>query len=275
MYKRIILFLSLCLIAMTFNARGQSLSGRVTEAKMKVFKALETKGIVISKNTDGIVGHTSDQDWLSSSSIAYAELGLIFVLLTYILFNNRKMRAKARKLSEDLRRMKIDRESDKSERDHLHNDLVESRAMAEDFKAELSRLKDAENDEQAKREVELQVQANTVVWDKPENPTRITEILYSRYADLIDGFSASELLPREDKDTVFEITLLSPNKASFRVSVNPVAQKYALSNADYFLEQTCHYDTFPSGLIVNEKPGLLSLLGGKWEIKEKATISFK
>ncbi len=97
-----------------------------------------------------------------------------------------------------------------------------------------------------------------------------------RYADQGDGFSVQELLDEEDSETIFELTVLSPNTASFKISGNQNAQRYALSNSPYFLGKTSQYDTFPSGnsLINTDIPGELKLQGNKWLIVKPVQISF-
>ncbi|MFD2288220.1 hypothetical protein GJU39_15955 [Pedobacter petrophilus] len=214
--------------------------------------------------------------WFYSANMLYGALGVIVLLLAFILFRNNNDQKKGGKLLKDLKRIREERDQLRHEIENLRNALNEVKALREEDKFELDKLKEELSLAALKQKAAVEeVASNTVVWDKPEAPQKIQETFYSRYADLVDGFSASELLTKEGNDTVFEITILSPNKASFKVSSNPAAQKYALSNADYFLEPTCHYDTLPSGTIINESPGSLTLIGGKWEIKEQAKISFR
>ncbi|MDY0905399.1 hypothetical protein [Pedobacter sp. CFBP9032] len=215
--------------------------------------------------------------WFYSANMLYGALGIIVLLLAFILFRNNNDQQKGGKLLKDLKRIREERDQLRHEIENLRNALNEVKALREEDKFELDKLREELSSATLKQKAEEEEEeaSNTVVWDKPEAPQKIQETFYSRYADLVDGFSASELLTKEGNDTVFEITILSPNKASFKVSSNPAAQKYALSNADYFLEPTCHYDTLPSGTIINESPGSLTLIGGKWEIKEQAKISFR
>jgi len=112
----------------------------------------------------------------------------------------------------------------------------------------------------------------TQVVPQPPAPT----IKYARYADQGDGFSVFDLLEEEEEETIFEITVDSSNTATFKISSNPGAQKYALSNTDYFLNKTCRYDTIPStrSSIKTDAPGELKLHGNKWLIVSPAKISF-
>ena len=106
----------------------------------------------------------------------------------------------------------------------------------------------------------------------------VAKVKYARYADMGDGFSNTELLDKPDGETIFEITIgANNNTGEYKISSNPDAQRYALSNAQYFLGKTCQYDSFPSGsnaVIRTEKPGMVKLNGGKWTIVNPARISF-
>src|SRR3954453_10934433 len=104
------------------------------------------------------------------------------------------------------------------------------------------------------------------------------KVKYAHYADMGDGFSNAELLDKPDSETIFEITIASNNNTGeYKVTSNPDGQRYALSNAQYFLGKTCQYDSFPSGnnaVIKTEKSGTVKLNGGKWVIVNPARISF-
>lgn len=99
---------------------------------------------------------------------------------------------------------------------------------------------------------------------------------YAKYADTGDGFSDVYLLDQPNNETIFEITVTAPDKATYIVSTDPNVQKYALSNTDYFLRKTCQYDSFPSGnsTIYTDVPGELRRDGNKWSILSVAKISF-
>lgn len=106
----------------------------------------------------------------------------------------------------------------------------------------------------------------------------VAKVKYARYADMGDGFSNAELLDKPDGETIFELIIAHNNTTGeYRVAGNPEAQRYALSNAQYFLGKTCLYDSFPSGdsaLINTDTPGTIKLTGGKWTIVNPARISF-
>jgi Sec-independent protein translocase protein TatA len=213
--------------------------------------------------------------WLSFTKTTYGLVGVILILIVFIVFNRIKLSKVNSKLTKELSRIRKERDELKIQRDNLTYKLEELQVIRLDEKSQLELLKEEQQTSGSEKNGDIELAANTVVWDKPEVPQKIQEIFYSRYADLLDGFSASELLSIEGNDTIFKITMRSPNTASFEVSDNPAAQRYALSNADYFLERTCHYDALPSGTIITETPGKLFLFGGKWEIKEQARISFQ
>lgn len=179
--------------------------------------------------------------------------------------------------------------NNKALNDQLHksgNKEWESKSVSNELKAVQQKLKDAEVEiailqdnmraemERNERltavpETEIPVQQITI---SPSEPA----VKYARYADQGDGFSVQELLDEEDSETIFELTILSANTASFKISGNQNAQRYALSNSPYFLGKTSLYDTFPTGnsLINTDIPGELKLQGNKWLIVKPVQISF-
>jgi len=103
-----------------------------------------------------------------------------------------------------------------------------------------------------------------------------SNIKFARYADQVDGFSVSELLNEENDETIFQLTQESFGTATFRISNNQNAQKYALSNVTYLLGKSCKYDSTPSSnsYIKTDVVGDLKLQGTKWLIVNPAKISF-
>lgn len=206
---------------------------------------------------------------MSYSIILLLLIGIIFLLWT-LRNKNKSMYEKNKALKEQL--------SNSTER--------QSNTRSHELKAVSQKLKAAENEiavlqENLRAEMERNKRLSAVpkiekpVVKRPE-PTSAPVIKYARYADQGDGFSAQELLDEEDSETIFELTLLSANSATFRISSNPSAQRYALSNSPYFLGKTSQYDTFPSGnsLINTDIPGELKLQGNKWLIIKPVQISF-
>lgn len=242
MHKRTI-YLFLILMISVFQVKAQSLAIELSDAKL-----------------------------ISAKNIAYLESVIILCLLVYLITVLRKRKSRQKELA-----------FMKSENSNAIWEKAELEAKLKDLKNKEEKLEEGLNLIKSKEETPLKELApeepskvNTVEWqiDKLEI-IKPTERFYTKYADLIDGFSVAELVEEENNETIFEIRLQSPNKASFKVSENPAAQKYALTNADYFLQKTCMYDVVPFGQIITEKEGQLSLSGGKWEIIEPAKISFK
>jgi hypothetical protein len=102
------------------------------------------------------------------------------------------------------------------------------------------------------------------------------KVKYAVYADEGNAFSSSALKDAPSSETIFEITLLSENSAEFTVSESSAAQDMARSDIRLYLAETCSYSNSPStsAFIKTVKRGKLRLNGSKWEIAEKATISF-
>ena len=112
--------------------------------------------------------------------------------------------------------------------------------------------------------------------DQFPGTSKKNNVNYARYADLGDGFSISELLVTENDETIFEIIMKGTNSASFKVSNNRNAQKYALTNASYFFNKVCKYESSPTydSIITTDTDGVLKLEGNKWIILSPAKISF-
>jgi DNA-binding protein YbaB len=179
--------------------------------------------------------------------------------------------------------------SSKTLDDHLHKSGStewQSKNLRNELKAVQQKLKEAEVEIAALQDnVRAEVERNERLSIVPEIEKPVQQVAvsssepsikYARYADQGDGFSVQELLDEEDSETIFELTILSPNTASFKISGNQNAQRYALSNSPYFLGKTSQYDTFPSGnsLINTDIPGELKLQGSKWLIIKPIQISF-
>ena len=173
--------------------------------------------------------------------------------------------------------------------DQLHRSGTtewQSKNVNNELKAVQQKLKEAEAEiailqDNVRAEMERNERLSAVPeLEKPVQqlaaPALESAVKYARYADQGDGFSVQELLDEDDSETIFELTILSPTTASFKISNNQNAQRYALSNSPYFLGKTSQYDTFPSGnsLINTDIPGELKLQGNKWLIVKPVQISF-
>lgn len=205
---------------------------------------------------------------------------VILILLVGILFLLWVLRNKSQTMER----------SNRALQDQLHKSGStewQSKNVSNELKAVQQKLKKAEEEIailqdnfRAEMERNERLSAVSEIEEKPVEqisaPALESAIKYARYADQGDGFSVQELLDEEDSETIFELTVLSPNSASFKISGNQNAQRYALSNSPYFLGKTSQYDTFPSGnsLINTDIPGELKLQGNKWLIVKPVQISF-
>ncbi|MCF2446894.1 hypothetical protein L0657_23255 [Dyadobacter sp. CY345] len=179
--------------------------------------------------------------------------------------------------------------NEKTLNDHLHRSgstEFQSKNLSNELKSVKQKLKEAEAEIAILQDnVRAEMERNERLSVVPEIEKTLEQvpvlasessIKYARYADLGDGFSVQELLDEEDSETIFEINLITPATATFKISGNQNAQRYALSNSPYFLGKTSQYDTFPSGnsLINTDIPGELKLQGNKWLIVKPIQISF-
>lgn len=214
----------------------------------------------------------SDSKFINAKNIAYLECVIILCLLVYLIIVLKKRKSRQKELAF----LKSETTNTTWEKAQLKTELGDLKAQNGKLEEELNLIRLKEETQLKELVPEEPSNVNTIEWqiDKPEI-IKQPEHFYTKYADLIDGFSVAELVEEENNETIFEIRLQSLNKASFKVSENPASQKYALTNADYFLQKTCMYDVVPFGQIITEKEGQLSLSGGKWEIIEPAKISFK
>jgi len=212
---------------------------------------------------------------LSPTNIAYLESVFILCLLFYLIIILKKKKRSRKKHIEtpDNEQLIFELKEKIKSKDH---EIKEQDIIIDGLNIDIENLKtelDNVIKNTASNETERQAGLTSSIED--HDKVKLPECFYTKYADLLDGFSVAELVEEENNETIFEIRLQSPNKATFKVSENPAAQKYALTNADYFLQKTCVYDVVPFGKITTEREGRLSLSGGKWEIIEPAKISFK
>jgi hypothetical protein len=213
-----------------------------------------------------------------SKDMYYVIIALLLAAIAFLSWmwanKNKALQRKVRSLENQVVKM----ESRESQSKTVSQELKDTSQKLQNAEIALSALQDDLKAEKERNKRLSAVQKK----EKPAVPAIAPPISsapvtkYARYADQGDGFSVQELLDEEDSETIFEITLLSPTSASFKVSGNQNAQRYALSNSPYFLGKTSQYDTFPSGnsLINTDVPGELILQGGKWLIVKPVQISF-
>lgn len=111
----------------------------------------------------------------------------------------------------------------------------------------------------------------------PPTPPPAPRILYARTVDLGDGFSADSLTETtSERPMVYQIQVVAPGQATFRVADDPYAQRLALSDPYSYLNDACDYTSQPASnsRIQTTKQGRLALQGNKWVILEKAQIGF-
>lgn len=101
------------------------------------------------------------------------------------------------------------------------------------------------------------------------------QILYAKFPDTYNGFSAAILFSEQDGEKIYEITS-NGESATFQISVDKDAQKYALSDYNYYLGNACIMENAPEKdcRIVTETPGTLTRNGKDWIIADKALIKF-
>jgi hypothetical protein len=102
------------------------------------------------------------------------------------------------------------------------------------------------------------------------------KLLYAKYADLDDGFSANVLSTIQNGENIYEIESID-DSAVFRISSDPHAQKYALAESSYTLGKACELENqpFKGCQIFLKRKGLLLNVSGNWIIQQKAIIEFK
>jgi hypothetical protein len=169
---------------------------------------------------------------------------------------------------------------------YKHDGISQSEALKSQISKLESELKNAnyqieslQDDLKLERKTRLQIQKQEESFNQRSNqlPKEQKKLVkYARYADQGDGFSTSDLLNDADNETIFEISITSPNTANFKITDNLNAQKYALTNVAYFLSKACKYDSTPSidSTIQTETDGELKLQGNKWLISNPVKIRF-
>lgn len=259
----------------------------------------ETTAASVAANADTATTAAADNSPVKSNSsftaplwLLYSIIGILAALSIFTWLENKKIKQATKSLQDDNANFKTNWHEAKQEVSKLKNKVGKLEKEAKDRELDIKtyeqRLIQVENEKSvllqsssniagAKSNAETVIEKSTS--SKPVNtaqtaPAAITK--YSRYADLGDGFSNAELLDSPDGETIFELTISPNNTGIYKVINNPDGQKYALSNAQYFLAKSCRYDSFPAGntRIQTDEPGLIKLNAGKWAITSPAKISF-
>lgn len=241
-------------------------------------KKIEKVIVPLSKDTAHPAGN-SDIKEDSAASFNYLSLLPYLVIAILIGLLVRLNSGKEREIRHLKREIQQAKESNEYQVSNFKSQIKklegENKGLEDDLESVKKQLKTSIN-EKPKEISEDQV-ASIPIFHEPIPPVKEeSPIRFARYADQGDGFASSELLLEEDNDTIFEIRLTSPKTATFKVANNLNAQKYALSNAGFFLGKTCKYDSTPSqnSIIATETEGELKLQGGKWLILNPAKIIF-
>jgi hypothetical protein len=102
------------------------------------------------------------------------------------------------------------------------------------------------------------------------------EMRYALYMDNSEGFSISGLMYEKGPETVYEIALISPHTATYRIANQRDAQSYALTDPGYYLRTACDYENSPTSgrAIETVASGSLELMGSIWKITQRAKIKF-
>ncbi len=98
---------------------------------------------------------------------------------------------------------------------------------------------------------------------------------YAKIPDIPNGFSNSLLVQYQDGEQIYEI-IIKDNIAEFRVANDEGAQKYALSDFNYYLSPACSFMNQPlkGSKIQTSKSGILRKEGNNWILEQKAQIEF-
>lgn len=205
------------------------------------------------------------------------------LLVIYLLFKERTQRKKKEMLKRDIKLIHTQKSAIAEELTALRGASHNLRERTEAAEAKAKELEEKlanerrRNQQKGREGHEDRYQDNNNQHGRVNLSKEFRPITkYARYADKGDGFSSGDLLDASDSETIFEISITAPGTGVFSISSNRQAQKYALSNASYFLSNTCQYDTLPSANseIITTTPGQLELNGDKWIIRYPAKISF-
>lgn len=120
-----------------------------------------------------------------------------------------------------------------------------------------------------------QVAAKAPAEKLPEVKLPETQLLFAKLPDIENGFSAEVLSPVQDGEQVYEIKV-KDDQGTYEISQATDAQKYALSDANYYLLGACDFQNQPSkdSKISTRRIGKLIKSGTQWIIQERASIEF-
>jgi len=162
----------------------------------------------------------------------------------------------------------------------LNSKLAQKQMQTVDLKPLEDKIKILEgrisNIENQARTVELQVEKKVIANKQSnEQPSSINSV-FAKLPDTGNGFSQSIISNNQNGEQIYEIEI-NGDKATFSISDDPNAQKYALSDFNYYLSNACDFLNQPvkNCRIYTIEKGSLIKSGSNWAVQNKAKIEFK
>lgn len=206
--------------------------------------------------------------------------GVALLLAIYSLFSINKKSSK-----NDYRISKIDKKVENVNGDFQELKVVQQRVknlqealggFKDNVASHEARLVELENGLPPKANKQV---ASAQVSFEPQKEIKIStpnavQLRYAKFLDLDNGFYEKSLKHAQDGEQTFEIKI-NGEKASYSVSNDTRAQKYALHNYEY-LEKACEFENQPEAdrHIKTTTNGELLKQGSSWLIQSKAIIRF-
>lgn len=142
------------------------------------------------------------------------------------------------------------------------------------------RIKNLENKfvnfENQSRTIDLVVEKKVVAPNQVNNQTQVLQNLYAKLPDTGSGFSQSIISNTQNGEQIYDLEIRG-DKGTFSVSGDASAQKYALSDFNYYLSNACEFLNQPAKncRIHTQEKGTIIRSGSNWLIQNKAKIEFK
>lgn len=130
-----------------------------------------------------------------------------------------------------------------------------------------------------KMEANIVSTTSNLEFEKPSSSTAAINTQNNAFAklpDLGNGFSSVILAKEQNGEQIYEIEITGDN-AIFTITEDKYAQKYALSDPNYYLSSACDFYNQPvkgANIKVIEN-GTLTKSGSNWIIQSKAKIEFR
>ena len=106
-------------------------------------------------------------------------------------------------------------------------------------------------------------------------PQNNSQRKYAKLPDLLNGFSNEVLQDQQNGEQIYELNI-DGERGTFGISNDAAAQKFALSDYQYYLANGCTLANQPvkNARISVSEPGTLTRSGNGWTIEKKAVITF-